>query len=107
MVANFAKIRYVFIEFHPVPPFRVSAERFWQVQFGLDLCKEFAMPAGLLQGEGTALAAAGAVVLIFLLCRPQIGFDAVNGGVAVLLYQPHSHTVIMVQARVPRRWALS
>lgn len=64
---------------------RVAAEGFRQVQLGFDLGEDFTMLAGLFAGVFAALAAEGGPFVVFLLCGPQIGLYAGDGGVAVLL----------------------
>mgnify|MGYP000453571953 CR=1 FL=1 len=65
--------------------------------------EDFAVLLCLFAGEFVVLAADGEVVLVFGLGGLQIGLYARDGGVK----SSHSHTVMTVQARVSRRWALS
>lgn len=106
MPTNLCKVGGLYL--FPFHHLCIPAKTLWQIQLRFHLSQQFLMPTGLLQGEGSALAAAGAVSLPFGLGRLQISLYAVYRGFAALLCKcPHSQTVMTVQESVSRRWALS
>lgn len=83
MPTNLCKVGGLYL--FPFHHLCIPAKTLGQIQLRFHLSQQFLMPTGLLQGEGSALAAAGAVSLPFGLGRLQISLYAVYRGFAALL----------------------